>query len=109
MKKIMLATVAVIAFAGAASAADLSWGGYGEYALEAETFEFGVGADYAIDAVTLSVDVVAIKPNDVALDFDHVDLGVTYAATEQADVYGVVTLDADLEYSETTVGLAFSF
>jgi len=109
MKNLMLATVAVLALADTASAGDLSFGGYGEYALEAETFEFGLGADYAINAVTLSAEIVATKPNDVALDLDHVDLGVTYAAAEQADIYGKVTLDSDLEYSETTVGVAFSF
>ena len=110
MKTLLLASVTALTLASSSAfAGDLSFGGYGEYALEAETFEFGVGADYAIDAITLSAEIVATKPNDVDLDLDHVDLGVTYAAAEQADIYGKITLDSDLEYSETTVGVAFSF
>lgn len=112
MKKIMLATVAVLAFAGVANAGaaePLSFNGYAEYAVEAQNFELGTGVSYTADALILNATAVFEKPNGVAIDFDHVDLGATYAVATGTELYGKVTLDSDLEYDETTVGVAFSF
>jgi hypothetical protein len=110
MKTLLLASVTALTLASSSAfAGDLSFGGYGEYALEAETFEFGLGADYNVNAVTFSSALVVTKPNGVDLDLDHVDLGVSYAASEQADIYGKVTLDSELKYDETTIGVAVRF
>lgn len=113
MKKFMLATVAVLGLAGAANAGaasePLTFSGYGEYAVEAQTFEIGAGASYTTGAVIFSGLAVFDKPNNVKLDLDHVDLGVSYAVATSTELYGKVTLDDTLGYSETTVGVAFSF
>jgi hypothetical protein len=113
MKKIMLATVAAFAFAGAAFAgADrpVTFNTYGEYAVEAQAFEFGVGADLNTDsAFTAGIMAVAVDNADQNFDFDHLDLNVGYVVSEGAALYGKVTLDDELSYDETTVGLALSF
>jgi hypothetical protein len=111
MKKIMLATVAAFtfAFAGAASAEGFGFGGYSEYAMEAETFEFGLNASYDVNALTFSAEAVLVKPNGDELDLDSVTLGVNYEANENANVYGKVAFDSDFDYEETTIGIAFNF
>jgi hypothetical protein len=113
MKKIMLATVAAFAFAGAAFAgADrpLTFNTYGEYAVEAEAFEFGVGADWNTDsALSLGVVAVAVDNAGQNFDFDHLDINVGYVVSENGEVYGKVTFDDELTYAETVVGVAFSF
>ena len=109
MKTLVIATVAALGLAGAASADGLGVNAYGEYAFEAEAFEIGLGATYGIEALTLSAGVVAVKPNNVSFDVDHLDLGAAYALTGNASLYGNVELNADLEYTESTVGVAFQF
>ncbi len=111
MKKIMLATAAAFAmFAGAANADALSFGAYGEYAVEAQSVETGVSAVYvAGNGLEFGTEIVAIDTPAKSFDLDHMDLGVSYALNPQADVYGVVTLDSELEYSETVVGVAVKF
>jgi opacity protein-like surface antigen len=109
MKKLLIATAATLALTGAASAADLSYHAYTEYALEAESLEFGAGAAYAVDAVTFTADVTVLKYNGEKLNLDSVDLGVSYAITDITDVYGVISLDSDLQYNEATIGVAVNF
>jgi opacity protein-like surface antigen len=110
MKNILTAAfVATFAFAGAAAAEGFGFGGYGEYAMEAEEFEFGLHASYDVNALTFSAEAVLVKPNGDELDLDSVTLGVNYEANENADVYGKVAFDGDFDYEETTIGLAFKF
>lgn len=106
---LMAAVVASMSFVGAASAEGFGFGGYGEYAMEAETFEFGLHATYDVNALTFSAEAVLVKPNGVDLDLDSVTLGVNYIANENADIYGKVAFDGDFEYEETTIGVAFKF
>jgi hypothetical protein len=113
MKKIMLATVAAFAFTGAAFAgADrpLTFNTYGEYAVEAKAFEFGVGADLNTHSdLSLGVMLVAVDSASQNLDFDHIDVNVGYVISENGEVYGKVTFDDEFTYAETVVGVAFSF
>ena len=80
MKKILLATAAVFGLAGASFAgADrpVTFLTYGEYAVEAEAFEIGVGADVTIAAVPdLALGVTAVVVDNTAqnFEFDHLDL-----------------------------------
>lgn len=113
MKTFVLATVAALTLAGTAHAGagakPLSFSGYGEYAVEAQAFELGAGANYTIDALDFGATAVFVKENGVDLGFDHVDLTAAYVVTTGTELYGKVALDSDLEYDETTVGIAFSF
>jgi opacity protein-like surface antigen len=109
MKKLLLTTFAVLSLATAAFAEDLSFGAYGEYALEAESLSLGVSAAYTVNATTLAVEVNTIKYSGLNLDLDTVDLSLTQSLSENANLYGVVTLDSDLEYDETVIGLAVTF
>lgn len=110
MKKIMLATVAAFAFVGAASAGTLSYSAYGEYAVEAKTVETGVGVAYLTDNnFEFSADVVTLDTPEMSFDLDHVDLGVSYAVSVNGDIYATVTLDDELHYNETVVGIKLNF
>jgi opacity protein-like surface antigen len=109
MKKLLLTTATLFALAGPALAADLSFGAYGEYALEEESISLGVSANYVLGATTLGAELNAIKYNGDELDLDSLDLSVTYAISGTADLYGVVTLDSDLDYDEAVIGIAVTF
>lgn len=106
---LMAAVVASMSFVGAASAEGLGFGGYGEYAMEAEAFEFGLNASYDVNDFTLGADAVFLKANGVELNLDSVTLSVNYAVDENADIYGKVAFDDELTYEEATVGVAFTF
>lgn len=115
MKNVLLATAAVFGFATAAHAgADrpVTFSTYAEYAVEAEAFELGAGAEFSLNAMPdlqFGVTAVAVDTPADSLDFDHLDLSVSYVFNNGAEVYGEVTLDDSLEYTETVVGVAFSF
>lgn len=110
MKNTIIAAITGIALStGVASAEGLGFSGYSEYAFEAEAFEFGLGADYGINDFTMYSEVVVTKPNNVQMDLDHVDLGVSYAAHKNVSIYAEVTLDSDLDYDETVVGVSVDF
>lgn len=112
MKTLVLAAIAALGLAGAAHAgADkpLSFSGYSEYSLEAEAFEFGAGAAYTIDAFAFGTTAVFVKENGIDLGFDHAKVSASYVVTTGTEVYGKVTFNEDLDYSDTTLGVAFSF
>ena len=106
---LMAAVVASMSFVGAASAGGLGYGGYGEYAIEAEAFEFGLNASYDVNAFTLGAEAVFLKDSCSDLGLDSVSLGVNYSMNENADIYGKVAFDDELAYDEATVGVSFSF
>ena len=108
MKTLLLATT--IAMASTAAYADgLGFNGYGEYAMEAESFEFGAGATYGVDSFEFYVETVFVKPNGAELDFTEATFGVAYAINDNANVYAEVTTDSDFDYDEAVIGLAFQF
>lgn len=109
MKNLLIITAATIALASPAIANDLSFGAYGEYALEAESLEFGLGADYVVGEATFSADLTVVKFNGESLDLDSLDLSAAYAISNKSDIYATITLDSDLKYTETVVGIAVKF
>lgn len=110
MKNLIIAAVVATSFtAGAAYADGLGFGGYGEYAIEAETFEFGLNTSYEIDALTLSAEAVFTKPSGVDLDFTEVTVGASLAVQENVSVYTEVLFDSELDYDEASIGVSFSF
>ena len=108
MKTMILAS-ALILGASVAYADGFGVNGYGEYAFEAEAFEFGLGATYEVDVFTLYADTVFTKPNDVEFDLDEVTFGVDYAIDENIGIYTEVEFDGEFDYSESRVGLNFEF
>lgn len=115
MKKFMLAAVAAIGLSGAAYAgADrpVTFNGYGEYAVEAEAFELGLGADFtpsSMQELSLGVLAVSTYTNANNVQFDHIDFKAAYVVYTGVEAYGKVTLDNKFNYSEAVVGVAFSF
>lgn len=110
MKTLLITAVTALALsAPLANANELTWGGYGEYQIEAEALEFGAVASYSVDKVTLSAETVIVKAKGVDMDLDSVTFGAAYAVNTNASVYAEVDLDSDLNYQETTVGAAFKF
>lgn len=115
MKKIMLAAVAAIGLSGTAYAgADrpVTFNGYGEYAVEAEAFELGIGANFtpsAMQDLTLGLVAVSTYTSADSIQFDHIDLKAAYVVRAGVEAYGKVTLDDKFDYSEAVVGVAFSF
>lgn len=109
MKNIILASVATAAFSTAAVAGELGGHAYSEYALEAEAFEFGVGAIYYVDALTFGVEGVLVKESGADLAFDSVEISSGLVLSENVGVYGAVSFDGDLEYQDTTVGIRVEF
>lgn len=110
MKKIFaLSTAMFLAGAVTASANDLSFVGNSEYQFEAETFELNAGAEYATGVWTFTGLVNSEKVSDDDFEFTGLTLGATVEANENVDVYGILETDGDLNYEETTVGVAFRF
>lgn len=109
MKKLLISLAAIAALATPAAADGLSFGGYGEYAIEAESIKLGVGADYVIGLTTFSADLAAIKYNGQQLDLDSLDLSVGYDLNEKANLYTTISLDSNLKYDEAVIGIALKF
>lgn len=110
MKKLLIIATAALALStSTVVAGELAFNAYGEYAVEAQGFELGVGADYSLQAVTIYSEAVFTKPQNVDFDFDHVDVGVSYNFTNSTKAYGEITLDKQFDYSEAVVGVAVNF
>jgi len=105
----MILASALVLGTSAAYADGFGVNGYGEYAFEAEGFEFGVGVTYEVDAFTLYADTVFTKPNDVEFDLDEVSLGVNYALNETVGLYTEVVFDGEFDYTEAYIGMNFEF
>lgn len=110
MKSVMIAAVAVLGMATVASAGErLPLIGYSEYAVEAQTFELGVGTEFVVaDKLVIAPAIVGFGPSD-DFNFDRLEVKASYGLNDKVDLYGKVETDADLHYAETTVGVAFRF
>ncbi len=108
MKSVMLAT-AFAAMATVASAETPTFVGYSEYAVEAKTFEAGVGAEFIVaDGLILTPTLIGFGAAD-EFAFDRAELKASYGLNENVGLYGKVVTDSDLNYSETVVGASFQF
>lgn len=111
MKTLAIATLFGLV-AGMAQAADLSYLGgsaRAEYAVEAEELELSLTNELYLGRTVLFADVVALDTPEYSLTLDHIDFGATHAVTEAVEVFGKVTVDEDLHYTETTVGAELKF
>lgn len=111
MKSVMIAAAALVAFASAASAFErptvLS---YGEYKVEAETFELGAGTEFVLgNGIVLTPMIVALDTANDNFDFDRAELNVSYGVNQNVDLYATIETDADLDYSETTLGFKIQY
>ena len=110
MKNIMLATVALTAMVTMASAGDRpTIVGYSEYAVEAQSFEAGVGTELLIGNKLLVTPMVSGSGSGEDFAFDHAEVKAKSGLNENVDLYGKITTDSDLNYAETTIGVAFQF
>ncbi len=110
MKSVMIAAAAITAMATMASAADRpTFLAYSEYAIEAETFELGAGAEFIVaDRVIVTPMLIGFGTNE-DFAFDRAELKASYGVNENVDLYGKIATDSDLNYEEATVGVAFQF
>ena len=119
MKKLLISAVTALTLtitASVAYAEGFSYGGFSEYAVEAEQFTLGVNAAYSFDNnVTATVALEGTDAcktatsTDCGFGFDNAELGVSYTINQRASVYTNVTLDSDLEYDDLVVGVALQF
>jgi gamma-glutamyl phosphate reductase len=109
MKNLIIASAIVAASASTAFADGLRWGGATEYQVEAEKFETTFGARYTVGAVTLSPTVTAYYTQAEKFEVESVDFKASYTINENLAVYGKLEGDADFNYEEATVGVAFNF
>jgi hypothetical protein len=79
-----------------------------EYAIEAETFEATAGMEFGIDQWTITP-VIVMNDEFGDFDFSSAELNVSYDASENVDLYITFETDADFDYAETTLGVAFRF
>ena len=109
MKTTMITLAAVAALTSTAATAEIMGLAHAEYQVEADTFEFGLGGGVGLGPVILSAEATLLAPQADSLDLDEVSIGATYVISGTTSVYGVVDLDKNLEYTESTVGVAFNF
>ena len=110
MNKFAIAAAALLLSTSALYAGGLTYGGYGEYAVEADSFELGATAGYSFDfGVDASVTVVGLSNSTNSFEYDHTDLRVAYNIGDNVDLYSTVTMNSDFEYDEAVVGVSLSF
>jgi hypothetical protein len=110
MKSVMIATAALVAMTSFAVAAERpTILGYSEYAVEAETFELGAGAEFIVNDRLIVKTMVVGFGTDEDFQFDRLELNTSYGINENVDLYGKLETDEDLNYSETTLGVALQF
>ena len=133
MKKLILAAVAALtltsgaALAGSFNTADpvlvvpvateapsvlgTNWRfvGNSEYAFEAEAFETNFGVEYVNGSFSVTPYLTITDTATTDMDFDGAAILVKYGVNTNVNLYGQVSADKDWEYSETIVGVAFSF
>ncbi len=99
MKKVLLATTAVVAFAGAAAAQDLTISGF-------VAFEAAYGENYDLGAGIRSVDDLDFGV-DARLNFDYSNStksGLEYGAHLELDMYSSDETPADILWGQSLVG-----
>jgi hypothetical protein len=108
MNKFAIFGAAMALSASAASAQDVNFFGSAEYAVEADAFEVGVGADVVFNDWTITPALYADRVNDVN-DVNRAELTVAYAVNDNWSAYVTVETDRELDYAETTIGTRLEF
>lgn len=108
MKSVMIAA-ALIATATVATAEVPTFVGYSEYAVEAETFELGAGAEFIVaDGLILTPTLIGFGTSK-DFDFNRAELNASYGLNENVGLYGKLKTNADFEYDEAVIGASFQF
>jgi hypothetical protein len=114
MKELKMRNIAIVAtavtFLTASVAVAEGLGVFGslEYAVEAQTVEANVGLDYAMGDFTITP-TATINDASGSVEFVGADVTVTYAIVGSTAAYVTVEADSNLNYSDVTVGVSFSF
>lgn len=113
MKTFAIAAVAALLATTVAHADGLSFIGDAEYQFEAERFETNLGLAYELNSWTFTPMLTADYTDATGMDFVGAELTVAYTILDgdsaSLNAYARVETDADFEYSETAIGVAFSF
>ena len=80
-----------------------------EYAVEAKAFALSLDHTASYNGIDVSMGADWGMPLKGALDFTGTDVGLGYSLTGGTYLYGKVNLDDSFDYSETTVGVSFTF
>ena len=108
--KTTILSLAAVAMTSTASANDaLTFNSGVEYSVEGNSFDAYLGSTYYIGSLALTGDLLFIKPTASDIQFEAASLGVTYYVNSSVDVYGKVKFDDQLDYSDTVVGVNFTF
>ena len=111
MKSVILATTFVLtstaAFAGD-SLLPVPVMGSVEYAVEAETTSFDLGTYVGFGNFGVSP-LANFSDASGSFDFDGAEVTATYMFGSNIDLYATIEADADFEYTEAKVGVAFAF
>jgi hypothetical protein len=111
MKSVILATAIAMtstaAFAADGSLLPVPVLGSVEYAVEAETISLELGTYIGFGNFGVSP-LVNFSGTD-AIDFDGAEVTATYMFGSNFDLYATIEADADFEYTEAAVGVAFAF
>lgn len=109
MKSVMIAA-ALVAMTGSAMAGERpTILGYGEYAVEAETLELGAGAEFIVSDRLVVTPMVIGYGTTEDFNFDRLEVKASYGINDNVGLYGKIESDEDLNYAETTVGVALQF
>lgn len=107
--KTKLALIALLSTTSVAAAGEIGFNAKAEYAMEAGEFNLSAGSVYTAGNFEFfgEADFTTAGTTDIA--FDNLETGVAYNLNHNTQVYGMVELDSDFEYAETTVGVAVNF
>lgn len=108
MRTFMITTAAILGLSTAVYAEPVFLG-YGEYAVEADEFEFGLGAEFGAAEELFIVPMLIATSTDGNFELDRVEVDVEYVLNKQVNLYAEIETDGDLNYVETTLGADFSF
>lgn len=78
------------------------------YAFESETFSTSIGLQYT-SLNWSAVGILNAEHKNDHFTFEGTEFGALYNLTTTTDVYGLISLDDDWRYEETTVGVSFRF
>lgn len=113
MNTFAIAAAASIFAASSAYAADVTVFGNTEYQIEAERVESNLGLSYGIQNWTFTPLMTLDYTDADNLEFDGAELSISYQFVNkdkvEASAYIRVEADEDFDYSETAVGVSYSF
>lgn len=123
MKKFIMTTALALGLTTtAATASDLRRGpaaepidgfaviGYGQYAVESEGLETGLGVGWGVfDRLLVTGMFVGADTPTTDFEFESLEVGVDYSVTGNISLYATLSSDSDFNYDEFLFGASFSF